>query len=146
MGQIPPPLQPIPRPHWTSTVFGATSLKDWKIRMAIYEINKHADSLGEWLFWKYGKGPTIKVKWPVGWVLLHQNPDGSAVSTESADPNDHYRPELTARVGKQNRDWMWKIGPVAADNGSGTRGYVTLLIKFSKKNAMWASYFALKWT
>jgi hypothetical protein len=146
MGYVPPPLQPIPipRPHWTST---GLDMESYKIKMAIYEINKHADSLGEWLFWKYGKGPTITVAWPVGWVILHQNPDpdGSVVSTESADPNDHYRPELTARVGKQNRDWMWKIGPVAADNDANTHGHTTLLIKFSKKNAMWASYFALKW-
>ena len=149
MGQPIPPLPLIPN----STNY---SLKDWKIRMAIYEINKHADSLGEWLFWhadslgewlfwKYGKGPTIKVKWPVGWVLLHQNPDGSAVGTESADPNDHFRPWLEKNVGKQNRDWMWKIGPAAADNGSGTRGYDTLLIKFSRKKAKWSSIAVLLW-
>jgi len=131
MGQIPPPLQPIRDPK-------LYTLKDWKIRMAIYEINKHADSLGEWLFWKYGKGPTITVAWPVGWVLLHQNPDGSAVSTESADPNVHYRPWLEKNVGKQNRDWIWGM----RDNNAAEN---RLTIKFSRAKAKWATMAAILW-
>ena len=111
----------------------------------MFEINKHADSLNEWLFWKYGRGPTITVVWPVGWVVLHVFPDGSQTSAESADPNDHYRPWLEKNVGRQNRDWMWKIGPHAADNGFGTRGHDTLLIKFSQKKAKWSSMAVLLW-
>jgi hypothetical protein len=121
--------------------------------MAMYEINKHADSFAEWLFWKYGSGPTITVRWPVGEIIIVGEEDprwdwtmsASKQSFESADPNDHYRPYLEKNVGKQNRDWMWKIGPTAADNGFGTRGYDTLLIKFRKSKAKWATVAALIW-
>ena len=135
MGQIPPPLH---------LKWPLNNIEQKKL-MAMYEINKHADSLSEWLFWKYGRGPTVTVKWPVGWVVLHVFPDGSQTSAESADPNDHYRPWLEKNVGKQNRDWMWKIGPTAADNGFGTRGYDTLLIKFRKSKAKWAMMAAILW-
>jgi len=135
MGYVPPPLQPVPRPWPDPTVFGDTALKDWKIRMAIYEINKHADSLGEWLFWKYGKGPTIKVKWPVGWT--EQDHLGNQI--ESADPNHHYRPWLEKNVGKQNRDWVWGL----RDNNAAEN---RLTIKFRKSKAQWATMAALLWT
>jgi len=143
MGYVPPPLQPIPipRPHCTST---GLDMESYKIKMAMYEINKHADSLSEWLFWRYGRGPTITVKWPVGPVSV-PNGDNTGTLTESADPNDHYRPWLEKNVGKQNRDWMWKIGPTAADNGFGTRGHDTLLIKFGRKKAKWSSIAVLLW-
>lgn len=113
--------------------------------MAMHEINKHADSLSEWLFWKYGSGPTVTVRWPVGEVRIRQEPSGIWDYVTSADPNDHYRPYLEQNVGKQNRDWMWKIGPAVADTGAGTRGYDTLLIKFSRKKAKWATATSLLW-
>ena len=130
------PNQPHPWPN--------TKLQ-WDAQMAMFEINKHADSLREWLFWTYGRGPTITVKWPVGWVVLHVFPDGSQTSAESADPNDHYRPWMEKNVGRQNRDWMWKIGPNAAATGFGTTGHDTLLIKFSQKKAGLSTMAMLLW-
>ena len=95
------------------------------------------------MLWKFGRGPEVNVKWPVGWVLLHQNDDGSAVSADSADPNDHYRPWLEANVGKQGWDWDWKIGSFGYyNNGSETD---TLRIKLRKKHEHFASVVALKW-
>jgi hypothetical protein len=91
----------------------------------------------ERLYWRWFGGPIITVKWPVGWVLLHENPDGSQVSTESADPNDHYRPQLEKMVGKQGRDWDWAIGSVLGNK---------LNIIFTKRKADWATYFVLKWS
>ena len=131
MGQPIPPLPLIPNPT-------NYSLKDWKIRMAMWEINKHADSLSEWLFWKYGKGPTVTVKWPVGPVRV-PNGDNAGVLTESADPNDHYRPWLEKNVGKQNRDWIWGM----RDNNAAEN---RLTIKFSRAKAKWAIMAALLWT
>lgn len=92
----------------------------------------------EQLWWRFVPGVVISVKWPVGWVVLYENPDGSRVSAESADPNDHYRPEITAKCGRQKWDWDWGMADRdATDN--------RLTIKFRRKHAMWASYFALKW-
>ena len=123
------PNQPHPWPN--------TKLQ-WDAQMAMFEINKHADSLKEWLFWKYGSGPTITVKWPVGWVVLHVFPDGSQTSAESADPNDHYRPWMEKNVGRQNRDWIWGMrGNNAAEN--------RLTIKFRKSKAKWATMAAILW-
>ena len=133
------PTRPWPDP----SVFG--DITSYRIKVAKCEINKHADSFNEWLFWKYGKGPSITLKWPVGWIVLNEMPDGSKVSAESADPNDHYRPWLEKNVGRQGKDWNWKIGDVAADNGFGTTGHDTLTIKFSRKKAKWSSVAVLLW-
>ena len=130
MGQPIPPLPLIPNPT-------NYSLKDWKIRMAMWEINKHADSLSEWLFWKYGKGPTVTVKWPVGPVRV-PNGDNAGVLTESADPNDHYRPWLEKNVGRQHRDWVWGL----RDNNAAEN---RLTIKFRKSKAKWATAAFLLW-
>ena len=90
------------------------------------------------LWWRFVPGVVINVKWPKGWVVLHEAPDGSCVSTESADPNDHYRPELTELVGKQGIHWNWGMADRdATDN--------RLTIKIIKSKAKYASYFALKW-
>ena len=126
MGQPIPPLPLVPNHNY--------SIKDWKIRMAMWEINKHADSLGEWLFWKYGKGPTIKVKWPVGPIEEADPVDG----TISADPNDHYRPWLEKNVGRQHRDWVWGL----RDNNAAEN---RLTIKFRKSKAKWATAAFLLW-
>lgn len=128
MRYVPPP----PSLIWPQTP------AEHRIQMAIYEINKHADSLSEWLFWKYGKGPTITVRWPVGWVVLCENPDGSKVGTDSADPNDHYRPWLEKNVGKQHRDWVWGL----RDNNAAEN---RLTIKFRKSKAKWSSIAVLLW-
>lgn len=132
------PTRPWPDPQ----VFG--DITSYRIKVAKCEINKHADSLNEWLFWKYGKGPTITVVWPVGPVSV-PNGDNAGMLTESADPNDHFRPWLEKNVGQQNKDWTWKIGPHSADNGFGTRGFDTLLIKFSRRKAKWSSIAVLLW-
>lgn len=89
-------------------------------------------------------GPTVVVTWPTGLVDLRAQP-GILTSWESADPNDHYRPWLEANVGKQGWDWDWKIGSIAADNGTGTFGYDTVCIKLRKKHEHFASVIALKW-
>jgi hypothetical protein len=123
------PNQPHPWPN--------TKLQ-WDAQMAMFEINKHADSLREWLFWKYGSGPTITVAWPVGWVVLHVFPDGSQTSAESADPNDHYRPWMEKNVGRQHRDWAWRC----CDNNCAEN---KLTIKFRKSKAKWATMAAILW-
>ena len=128
MGQIPPPLSHLKWP--------LNNIEQKKL-MAMFEINKHADSLSEWLFWKYGKGPTVTVKWPVGPVRV-PNGDNAGVLTESADPNDHYRPWLTKNVGKQNRDWVWGL----RDNNAAEN---RLTIKFRKSKAEWAIIAKLLW-
>lgn len=61
----------------------------------------------EQLWWRFMPGVVINVKWPKGYVVLHESPDGSMVSTESADPNDHYRPWMEEHVGRQGWDWNW---------------------------------------
>jgi hypothetical protein len=114
--------------------------------MAMYEINKHADSLREWLFWKYGSGPTITVAWPVGKIIIVDEEDprwdwtmgASKQSFESADPNDHYRPWMEKNVGKQNRDWAWRC----CDNNCAEN---KLTIKFRKSKAKWATMAAILW-
>ena len=91
------------------------------------------------LWWRFVPGVVVNVKWPKGWVVLHEAPDGSKVSTESADPNDHYRPELTELVGKQGIHWNWGMADRdATDN--------RLTIKIIKSKAQYASYFAIKWS
>lgn len=61
------------------------------------------------LWWRFVPGVVINVAWPRGWVVLHAAPDGSCVSAESADPNDHYRPWMEQHVGKQGWDWNWGV-------------------------------------
>ena len=124
MGQIPPPLHL----KWP------LNNTEQKKLMAMLEINKHADSLSEWLFWKYGKGPTVTVKWPVGPIEEADPVDG----TISADPNDHYRPYLEKNVGRQNRDWVWGL----RDNNAAEN---RLTIKFRKSKAKWATAAFLLW-
>ena len=123
------PNQPHPWPNTTL---------QYEAQMAMFEINKHADSLKEWLFWKYGSGPTITVKWPVGWVVLHVFPDGSQTSAESADPNDHYRPWMEKNVGRQNRDWVWGL----RDNNAAEN---RLTIKFRRSKAKLATMAVILW-
>ena len=106
--------------------------------MAKWEIHKRAGNLVEAAWWHWMPGVTISVKWPNGWVVLHEAPDGSKVSTESADPNDHYRPWLEKNVGKQGWDWQWGL----RDNNAAEN---RLTIKVRKKHAKWATLAALLW-
>lgn len=82
----------------------------------------------------------VEVRWPVGWAILHDDGNGGITSTESADPNDHYRPWLEANVGKQGSDWQWRIGTISRD-----AGHDTVCIKLRKKHEHFASVIALKW-
>ena len=102
-------------------------------------------NLKDKLWWRFIPGVVIKVKWPKGPLVVdHNDPRwidlGGAVwvSIDSADPNDHYRPELTELVGKQGIHWNWGMADTdVADN--------RLTIKIIKSKAKYASYFALKW-
>lgn len=78
-----------------------------EIDMAKWELNKRT-GLKQALWWAAVPGVEITLPWPTGWVVLHEDPDGSKVSVESADPNDHYRPWLEKNIGKQGWDWEWK--------------------------------------
>lgn len=99
----------------------------------------------EYLWWHFMPGTTIAVKWPVGEVRIRQEPSGLWDYIRSADPNDHYRPWLEYNVGKQHWDWDWRHGQKAANNGAGTCGYDTLIIKIRKKKSKWATAAALIW-
>ena len=93
----------------------------------------------EKLWWRFMPGVVINVKWPSGWVVLHEAHDGSKVSTESADPNDHYRPWMEDNVGRQGWDWNWGMADRdATDN--------RLTIKIRQKHAKYATLAALRWS
>jgi len=91
-------------------------------------------------------GVVINVKWPKGPVKvgpshrLGWNGIGDYFEyVDSADPNDHYRPELTKLVGRQGWDWNWGMGDMDATENR-------LTIKIRQKHAKYASYFAIKWS
>ena len=91
------------------------------------------------LWWRLMPGVVINLPWPKGWVILHEDPDGSCVSTQSADPNDHYRPWLEQHVGRQGWDWNWGMADRdATDN--------RLTIKIRQKYAGYATIALLRWT
>ena len=96
--------------------------------------------LGFWqqLWWLFVPGVVINVPWPRGWVVLQENPDGTKVSTESADPNDHYRPELERLVGRQGWAWNWGLADSDATNDR-------LTIKIRQDKARYATLLALRW-
>lgn len=91
------------------------------------------------LWWRFMPGVVINVKWPKGYVVLHESPDGSMVSTESADPNDHYRPWMEQHIGRQGWDWNWGM---SGNNVSENQ----LTIKICKRKAKYATIAALKWS
>lgn len=99
----------------------------------------------ETLWWRWMPGVTIKVKWPVGNVIVLPTDDGFdwAVGTTpqeifSADPNDHYRPWMEANVGRQGWDWNWRL----TDNDVAEN---ILTIKFRRGREQWATVAALRW-
>lgn len=115
-----------------------------KAFMAKWEIHKRFGFI-EAFWWKAMPGTVISTRWPVGWTEPVPAPGGGFIQSESADPNDHYRPWLEKNVGKQGWDWNWRIGTVAADNGAGTRGYDSLCIKFRMGKERYATIAALRW-
>lgn len=100
----------------------------------------------EKIWWRFMPGVIINVAWPTGQVKVGpSHRDGySGYGPEfeyidSADPNDHYRPELTKLVGRQGIHWNWGMADRdASDN--------RLTIKIIKSKAKYASYFAIKWS
>lgn len=90
-------------------------------------------------------GATIEVKWPIGEVRIRQEESDIWDLVMSADPHDHYRDFLEKNVGKQHWDWDWRVGQYKADNGRGTAGVDSLIIKVRNKHAAVASYLALTW-
>ena len=91
------------------------------------------------LWWRFVPGVVINVKWPKGWVVLHEAPDGSCVSTESADPNDHYQAWMEQHVGRQGWDWNW--GWTDRDVTENR-----LTIKIRQKYAKYATIAAIQWS
>lgn len=75
------------------------------------------------IWWNFCPGTTIVVKWP------HDE--------YSADPNNFYRPFLEENVGKQGRDWNWRI-----NNWENN----TLLLKLRYGKTEWASYLTILWS
>ena len=132
------PTRPWPKPHRTA--------REFAIYNAQVNMMKSVNDIKTKLWWKFMRHTDVVVKWPVGWAILHDDGKGGITSTESADPNDHYRPWLEANVGKQCWDWNWEPGPVAAvsDDGSDL-GCDTVRIALRKKQAHFASIIALKW-
>jgi hypothetical protein len=98
------------------------------------------------LWWKFVPGVIITVKWPVGNITIDDSDPrwdwslGSKLQEGfSADPNDHYRPDLEKNIGKQGWDWNWGTADMDATNN-------TLTIKFRKKFSDAAMMYKLKWS
>ena len=91
------------------------------------------------IWWHLMPGVTVKVKWPKGWVVLHDSPEGSQVSVDSADPNDHYRPWMEKNVGRQGWDWDWCM----RDNDI-TENRLT--VKVRQRYANYATIIAMRWS
>jgi hypothetical protein len=94
------------------------------------------------LYWHFRTGAVIVLPWPSGYT----EPDHLGNSTNSADPNAHYRPWLETYVGKQGRDWEWKQH---SDWSFDIAGTVTtndsVELRFRKGKEQYASLAALKW-
>jgi hypothetical protein len=88
------------------------------------------------LWWKLVPGTVISVPWP----SRSSGAPGSTTGSDSSDPNDWFRPWLTANVGRQSWDWEWDVGDFSAYDGRGE-----LLIKFRYGREQQALMFSLKW-
>lgn len=118
-------------------------MSKYEIKKMFFWSNSHWLPCGlnirEQLWWRLMPGVVINVKWPKGRVVLHEDTDGSAVSTESADPNDHYRPWMEQHVGRQGWDWDWGIANTDLSENR-------LTIKFRRKHASHATIATLRWS
>lgn len=99
----------------------------------------------EKIWWRCVLGVVINVKWPIGKITVDENHPlwdwtigPSRYIVESADPNDHYRPELERLVGKQGKHWQWGIA-----NKDATESRIT--IKIVQEKAEYATLLALRW-
>ena len=103
-------------------------------------------NLWQKLWWRFMPGEVINVRWPSGNIVVdHNDPRwcdwGGAVWVDlgfSADPNDHYRPEMEKYCGRQGWNWNWGI----ADNDVAAN---RLTIKIRRKYANYAILLAIKW-
>lgn len=66
--------------------------------------------------WKKNPENIVTVKWPADYIELKPDDPEWAFFNKtgeqyvfSSDPNDHYRPWLEKNIGKQGRDWDWRI-------------------------------------
>jgi hypothetical protein len=80
------------------------------------------------LWWRFMPGAVIHVRWPGGHDHWFEGDGAHAV-------NEHYRPELERRVGRQGIHWNWGV---SEDH--------TLAIKIIKTKAAHASLFAIMWS
>ena len=108
-------------------------LAEWQFKMTKSNNNMLARA-----WWRWVPGVEIRVKWPQGWVVLNEMPDGSKTSAFSADPHDHYGPWMEQHVGKRGIDWHWRLsqeGPYTS----------RVHIKIRNKHAKWATIAAMQW-
>jgi hypothetical protein len=101
------------------------------VKIALRFVNK--------LWWKFMPGTIIKVRWPVGPVEIWHDDGGYEWYEESADPNDHYRPWMEEKVGKQGWDWDWSM----TDNDIADN---CLTVKFRKGKEQYAILAAVRWS
>lgn len=99
----------------------------------------------EKLWWWLVPGVIVKVKWPVGEVVVEYGDPGwydvgaNKVLTYSTDPNDHYRPWMEKNIGRQGWDWNWGfVGNDVSENN--------LTIKVRQHKAKYATMIALRWS
>jgi len=135
-------------PPWLKPSWPINKIEQGGI-MAKWEIKKRF-GIPEALWWRLAGGPEISVKWPSGWVVMHEDQDGGKVSADSADPNDHYRPWLEKNVGKQGWDWQWKHHMEDTMLTPGYEDEVTakdrVIIKFRKRHQESALIAKMLWT
>jgi hypothetical protein len=122
--------------------------KEFAKIMAKEEIVKRTAHPLRNLWWRCMPGTKITVAWPTGWTVPEPAAGGGYISTESADPNDHFRPWLEQNVGRQGWDWDWRMGPVTGAQGGPGGTWLTgdyLVIKFRRGREKYATMFTLKW-
>ncbi len=103
-------------------------------------------NIRERLWWRWVPGVIINVAWPKGNIVVTEDHPlwdwtigPSKYIVESADPNDHYRPEMERLIGRQGWHWNWGVaGNDVAEN--------RLTIKIVKSKAKYATMLALRWT
>ena len=79
------------------------------------------------LWWKFMTGSTVVLPWPP------DQPISGGISSTN-DPNDLWRPELEADVGRQHIDWDWH-----------TSGNNTVTIRFRRGKNNFATQCKLRW-
>ena len=99
------------------------------------------------LWWSYAPGIKVKLRWPVGDIIVdHNDPRwedmGGAVWANlgfSADPNDHYRPWIEKHIGRQRWHWNWRM----EDNDAAEN---RLTLKVCKSKAKYATLAGIQWS